>query len=107
MNDFHFSRMVGVPASIVVLQSEVDGKIYANINAIKKLASGVEVKATRKIFFDLDDPATYQEAQELPEWVLKKINQSEEARAKKLVFAKDKNVTAATADSSSEDDVPF
>jgi len=109
LDDFHMSKLLGVPATVSVIRKEVNGKKYANISTIAKAIKGIDVKPTRKIYFDMSVSETYGAIEELPDWVICLINQSAEAIAHKWIFSKKASVieTANAVSATPEDDTPF
>ena len=113
LKDFSLRKLLGIPASIGVIQDTYNGKTYAKILTLGKLPKGVELpKADRKIYFDMLDADTYDAIEELPDWIIKEINQSAEAIAHNKVFMKEsKKAEIAQMGSSSvtnnDDETPF
>lgn len=109
LKDFELSRLLGVSANITVIQKDYNGKTYSNISAIGKPMKGTEQKATRKIYFDMQDTETYGAIEELPDWMVCLINKSAEAIATKWIFSKKQDVSKTTeqVDDATNDDVPF
>jgi hypothetical protein len=113
LNDFHLSKLLGVPVTVGVTQKTSNGKTRAIISTLGKPMKGMEPpKATRRIYFDMADANSYSAIEELPDWIVGEINKSAEAIAAKQVFMKEsakkavsqvgnKHVDDAT------DDVPF
>lgn len=75
---FDLKTIVGVPCLLTVVQREYNGRTYANIGGVTKMAKGMEKpKGTlEKVIFDLDtDPLG--KIDELPEWIQERIKKSE------------------------------
>jgi hypothetical protein len=74
--DFDVASILGKPCMVVVMQSESNGKVYANISGIGGLPAGISAQTiipeTLPIFYSSDDPATYHQ---LPEWIRKKVDE--------------------------------
>lgn len=86
MNDeekrtFDFKRLLGIACMINVQHSlRADGKTKASITSITPVPKGMTVSPLvgPKVFFDLDDPASRQQYQTLPEWQQKFVAKSAE-----------------------------
>ena len=96
LDDFHFTRLLGVPATVSVAQREYNGKTTAFISSIGKPMKNNQFKASRKVYFDLSDEQTYPEAEKLPKWMIDTINRSEEANAAGLSFRRAEHHTEST-----------
>lgn len=75
---FDLKTIVGVPCLLTVVQREYNGRTYANIGGVTKMAKGMaKPKGTlEKVVFDLDtDPLD--KIAELPEWIQERIKKSE------------------------------
>ena len=110
LKDFHLSKLLGVPATVGVIQKTANGKTFASISMLSKLSKGTEPpKATRRIYFDLADAETYSAIEELPDWIISEINKSAEAIAAKKVFMKEstKSSVAQMGSVPDEDETPF
>ena len=86
--DFAVSKILGVPATVTVTHRTSNGRTYASITAIAKAMKGAEAKASRRVYFDLQDDSTFEAVKDLPGWVVQKINSSTEARQSHRTFAK-------------------
>ena len=98
---FDLKTIVGVPCMLNVIHKESDGRTYANIGAVMKLPRGMEAPAGTlpRIVFDLDtDELSMMD--EMPEWIVKRIKQSESYKAR---------IQAAegAADFADDGDLPF
>ena len=74
---FDLHAILGVPCLLTITHTERDGSTYANISSISKAMKGMTITRTLPLFtFDLDvDPL--EKMDDLPEWIVKKIQQSE------------------------------
>lgn len=75
---FDLKTIVGVPCLLTVVRREYNGRTYANIGGVTKMAKGMEKpKGTLpKVVFDLDnDPLD--KIDSLPEWIQERIKKSE------------------------------
>ena len=108
LNDFSLSKLLGVPVTIGVVQKEYKGKRYANISTLGKAIKGTDLKATRKIYFDMKDPDSFGAIDDLPKWIVKLINESAESIADNRVFEKGKTPEHTEhVDDATDDDCPF
>lgn len=74
--DGDFSRAVGMPCNVTIVNNVKDGKTYTNIGNVagisaKKAAAMEDLKNPTKVF-DLDEP-DLETFNKLPEWIQKKI----------------------------------
>jgi len=92
LNDFDLIKLIGVPCTLSISHRERNGKTYADISSISKAMKHNKHKASRRIYFDLQDKKTWGAIQDLPDWVVTRINQSNEAKNHGWVFTKNEVV---------------
>jgi len=75
---FDIRSILNVPCLLNIIHKESNGRTYANISGIMKLPKGVKVPrgTMEPIIFDLD-ASDLDEIKELPEWIQKKIQESD------------------------------
>ena len=79
LEEFDLTSMIGVPATLQVVQSEYNGNTYANIAGITGLPKGVPAPRAENEFliYDVSEPdeAVFEK---LPEWIQNLIKASDE-----------------------------
>ena len=75
---FDIRSILNVPCLLNIIHKESNGRTYANISGIMKLPKGVKVPrgTMEPVVFDLDT-SDLDEIKELPEWIQKKIQESD------------------------------
>ena len=75
---FDIRSILNVPCLLNIIHKESNGRTYANISGIMKLPKGVKVPrgTMEPVVFDLD-ASDLDEIKELPEWIQKKIQESD------------------------------
>jgi hypothetical protein len=86
LGDFHFSRVLGQPATVAVAHRAYQGKTCAFISSGGKAMKTNQFKPSRKVYFDLTAPETFPDAERLPKWMIETINKSEEAVSGGIAF---------------------
>ena len=81
---FDLRNILGVGCLITIIHKDSpNGNTYANVSSVSKLPKGFPAPAGTIIpwSFDLDDPDAIEKLAELPEWLQKRIQASEEYKA--------------------------
>lgn len=74
LKGFDLRNIVGVPCQISITHTEKDGNKYANIGSVTGVPKGIKVEEEMDtLVFDLDDPDTYDNFTNIPEWIQNKI----------------------------------
>lgn len=74
---FDLNAILDVPCLLTITHSESNGSTYANISGIAKAMKGMTIKRTLPLFtFDLDEDPL-EKMEDLPEWIVKRIKESE------------------------------
>lgn len=83
-NSFDITRILGAPAQLNVVHETKAGKTYANIKAVLPVPKGQKLVAkTTPVSWSvtaLDDPSELEQL-DIPEWLKKRISESEEYKA--------------------------
>lgn len=101
---FDVANVAGVPCLLTVThQTSAKGKQYAKVSAVSALTKGTIVKPQfhPKLVYQIED-GNSETFQKLPEWIQKKIQQSEE-----MVHPPATHSTAPANEEPEPDDVPF
>lgn len=94
--NFELENLIGVPATVTVVNKETKNKVVACIASVGKAMKGMAApKDCRKVFFDLFDKSTYGAIEEMPKWMVGLINDSLEAKKRNLFFKKKEDKTGA------------
>ena len=101
LDGFDMKNVLGKPCQIQVLHSEKGGKTYANIASIVSWPRGFEAPQVKSeiLYYDMQERANEVVFERLPEWVQKRIMESETWKQKDFVpdddtpdFLKDQEV---------------
>ena len=102
---FDLNKILGKPCQIQVIHTVKGDNTYSNIAAIMALPKGMKVDApTETLVYDLDDAKAVENIVLLPEWIQKKVMESEtwKEKTKNTVNASQGNHNTAP-----DDDFPF
>ena len=105
---FDLNKILGKPCQIQVIHTVKGDNTYSNIAAIMALPKGMKVDApTETLVYDLDDAKAVENIVLLPEWIQKKVMESEtwKEKTKNTVNASQGNHNTAPDDDS--DSFPF
>lgn len=77
---FDFQRLLGIACMVNVTHEQKGEKTKTSISSITPVPKGMTIPPLKgeKVFFDLDDPASRQQYQKLPEWQQKFVAKSNE-----------------------------
>ena len=76
--DVDLSRLLGAGAQVQIMHKpKQNGDLKVVVENILPLPRGDQLPPVETLIFDLDDPATYQAFNNLPEWVQKRVSQAQ------------------------------
>lgn len=107
LKEFDLRNILGVGCLITVIHRDgSNGNTYANVGSVAKLPKGfaAPIGTIAPVSFDLDDPDAYEKLGDLPEWLQKRVKNSNEYKAYEAALAAAD--TAAFTDITT-DDIPF
>ena len=99
---FDLSKLLGVATQLAVVHNSRDGRTYANIAGLMALPKGYPTPILPKeqlLLFDIDSETVLDDLLKLPEWVQKKVKESEEFKAR--------SGDDGFEEMGSDDDLPF
>jgi hypothetical protein len=78
LKGFDLNKILGKACQIQIIHTVKGDKTYANIAAIMALPKGLKVEPPKStLVYDLDIPSAVEEITKLPEWIQKKVMESE------------------------------
>ena len=103
---FDLRNILGVPCLITIIHRDSpNGNTYANVSSVSKMPKGFPNPAGTIVpwSFDLDDPDALEKIGELPGWLQKRVEASEEYKAYQVKKELDPDTYAEVDD----DEIPF
>lgn len=102
LNGFDLSKLLGTACQLMIVHNDNGGSTYANISGIMALPKNYPIPELPKeqlLLFDIDSETVLDDLLKLPEWVQKKVKESEEFKAR--------SGDDGFEEMGSDDDLPF